>query len=113
MEEPNYNQEQPKSENAPHPYQPIVCPICGSVSLAFVTNAHKAIAAKIGALVSLFFFVYFSFIAITNSNQNEDFGKAVIAFVVYAVFQIYIFITESTTHVQAICRDCGHIWLLN
>ena len=29
------------------------------------------------------------------------------------ILDIIIYVTESKTHVQAICRDCGEIWLLN
>lgn len=114
------------------------CPHCHCDDLAFVTEYHKADFARFLRFlvrVALFFFIS-SFLAhiATVLEQNITqaffalFGANVAAeqikFNFYLPFIImlglisfslscYIAYTERRTHVQAICRVCGNLWLLN
>lgn len=106
-------------------YKParIVCPKCNSVSIAFVTEYHKAIGWRV-----ILFIVNALFVAIIISmlehafSEYENIWKGFFkdfypAFLIYAfiffICKISISTIESHTHVQAICRDCGYLWLLN
>lgn len=100
--------------------QSIKCPNCGSVELAFVTEYHRAIGTKIissilfliatGTLLS----VLISLITKTKTEADGVFIAIIFICYIMALFcRCIAYITESKTHVQAICRDCGNIWLLN
>lgn len=100
--------------------QPIKCPICGSVELAFVTEYHRAIGTKIVSLI-LFLIATAALISavismITKAQTEMDgatLSIIIIGYVMALFCKSIAYITESKTHVQGICRDCGNIWLLN
>ena len=93
--------------------KPITCPHCRSKELAFVTEYHKAIGTRIAFIfiMGIALFCLFS-----TFGDNKIFGGIIyavifglIAFIVY----ICVLLEESKTHVQGICKNCGHLWLLN
>ena len=91
-------------------YHPIACPHCKSKNLAYVTEYHKCIGAYILQMffllcVGLGIFEYF------KRAAELGLGVAVICLIFMFVTQIYIFVNESRTHVQCVCKDCGHTWL--
>lgn len=98
-------------------YKPIVCPRCGSRNIAFVTEYHKAIAAKVFLIlfVAALIINYGDMLIRGITFQNAD-ASLLIEFLLGAfalALTIYIFVEESKTHVQGICRNCGVLWLLN
>ena len=102
FELPDYQQQLPT---------PITCPRCHSRELAFVAEYHKCIKERILSLISLFFLIIFGFQFI---NERYEFViYLLIAGLVFLVVQIKILFDESKTHVQGICKNCGHLWLLN
>ena len=105
------NQENPE-------YKPITCPHCGGKNIALITEYHKCVFPKILATLFLIgaFISAWSILLNQFSDSNND-GKNILFLLMsiagYFVVQCYIFYTESKTHVQGICRDCGKIWLIN
>ena len=102
--------------------QPITCPRCGSRELAFVTEYHKALFAKalsvvlILCIVFTFLFQDFEniFYIIDNSKKNSPNILPYIIYIIFLAFiKIFEYITESRTHIQVICKDCGNQWLFN
>lgn len=53
----------------------------------------------------------------TTSDIDEEIETSIIAIVIPVIFyylvKLAIYGIESKTHVQAICKDCGNLWLLN
>ena len=49
----------------------------------------------------------------TPSKESLYFFILIVLLIGNFILDIIIYVTESKTHVQAICRDCGEIWLLN
>lgn len=98
-------------------YKPIVCPRCGSRSIAFVTEYHKAIVSKVFLFILVFIMVfnYGSILIRGITFQNADFSLVIeILLGIFTLcLAIHIFIVESKTHVQGICRNCGNLWLLD
>lgn len=109
-----------KTQDLPTQVKPITCPRCGSTELAFVTHYKKElllrIACLICAIISLFIFItnIAPSVFIPSSSLAP---KDTISFFIFAVFAIIfwigILLRESETHVQAVCKNCGNIWLLN
>lgn len=99
-------------------YEAVKCPRCGSTHIEFITEYHKHIWLRLlvlilGAVCIIFAIRYsISFIRFENGNF-DDLRVVIIVGVFYIIFQLAIWIGESKTHVQGICRDCGNIWLLN
>lgn len=99
-------------------YTPITCPNCGSREIAFVTEYHKCIVARIicAILTVLFFIIFFMNLQDVLKGITPSDGTKVITILsafLSVCMLIGIFITESKTHVQAICKNCGNLWLLN
>lgn len=100
--------------------KPIVCPICGSVHLAFVTEYHKALALRILrlviALIAAAVFAYNCY-SIFVELKKPEFGSTFIPLffliLIAVVISWFIIAIESKTHVKAICKDCGNLWLLD
>ena len=98
-------------------YKCITCPVCGSRAIAFVTDYHKCVFAKIFQFISLAITIFCVLGYFTEKAKgNSDIGYLAIA-VFSALFALaatlYIFSTESKTHIRAICRDCGNLWYLD
>ena len=90
-------------------YEPIVCPCCKSKNLAFITEYHKAIGAKVLEAIFLFITIV---ILISSGFDFEEVGPIFVCFIFATLItHLYIAMTESKTHVQCICKDCGHTWL--
>lgn len=98
-------------------YKPIICPRCGSRNIAFVTEYHKAIAAKIIlyllAVVIIFNSVDMIVRGITTENADASLIVEIVLLLIAFGLAIRVIIEESKTHVQGICRNCGVLWLLN
>ena len=94
--------------------RPVICPKCGSKEIAIITDYHKCIWMKvITNCVIVAIIISFTF-ELTKLNKGEfDYTIIVGLMIVYIALSIIIYFTESKTHAKAICRDCGHIWLLD
>lgn len=109
-----------KMQNPPTQVKPISCPRCGSTELAFVTHYQKELLLRIACLIctiiSLFIFIIniapSAFIPSSSLAPNDTIPFFIFA-VLAIVFWIGALIRETETHVQAICKNCGYIWLLN
>lgn len=98
-------------------YMAIICPKCGSKEIAFVTEYHKCLGARISLAITATLFPLLCIFAIVLLGFYEArgiiallgflFGTGIITSI------ICIIVIESRTHVQAICRNCGNLWLLN
>ena len=112
--------EEEKMQNLPSQVKPITCPQCGSTELAFVTHHQKELLLRIACLVctiiSLFIFIA-NILPNAFVPSSSLAPKDTVPFFIFAilaiVFWIGALIRESETHVQAVCKNCGHIWLLN
>ena len=103
----------------------IICPICKSPSVAFVTEYHKAIGWRVFLFIVNFIFTIILIAAIADVVNVEDLENPLKEFfhnispiltiyvILFLVSKFNISLQESQTHVQAICRDCGNLWLLN
>ena len=103
--------EPPKDSKERKP-RAITCPICGRRELAFVTEWHKSWGLRIFSGILLFLY------ALMVVNTFEEYGfKISMSFITglipYLLLRLAITCIESKTHVKAICKDCGHIWLLD
>lgn len=98
----------------------IRCPYCKRrENIAFVTEYHKATICKIFSSLILIIIciiigdiVFAFFHSPTNTKITSIMLCLALSFVLFWL-KIIEHIIESKTHVQAICKDCGHIWLLN
>ena len=88
---------------------PITCPRCHSRELAFVTEYHKAI----GTRIVFFFLLAITLFCFFSSLQEGGLVVAIVLGLVAFVVYICVLLEESKTHVQGICKNCGHLWLLN
>lgn len=107
--------------------RPIMCPHCGSRSLSFVHDYHRAIFLRVIAYIFLFtifiallthvpnilYLTLIDFSKSSSADVEESIIAIVIPFIFYFLIKIAIYVIESRTHVKSICRDCGHIWLLD
>ena len=114
-------------ENAKPFARPIMCPHCGSRSLAFVHDYHRAIFLRVIAYIFLFaifiallthvpnilYLTLIDFSKSSSADVEESIIAIVIPFIFYYLIKLAIYGIESRTHVKSICRDCGHIWLLD
>ena len=112
----------PTLENPNPKFKPITCPRCGSRELAFVTEYHKAIGCRVfatlltGFLIVLFVIIFGQTFTNATNPSDDVISTVFIAFLVggiLAIVKIAQHSIESQTHIQAICKDCGHLWLLN
>lgn len=106
-----------KNQELPTQVKPITCPRCGSTELAFVTHYKKEILLRviclICAFVAFYAFVGHIFPAIITDRTPQFVPNFIIFAILALVFWIGALLRESETHVQAICKNCGNIWLLN
>lgn len=108
------NKKTPKQENVTTQIKPIICPICGNYELSFVTDYHKSIWLKLVnniILILLFITIIINFSKIISGEI--DLTIIILLVSIYTLLNIVIYLTESKTHVKAICRQCGHIWLID
>lgn len=101
-------------------YTPITCPKCGCSEIAFVTEYHKCLAARIiFSLIAILLPAFCCAIFFTEGSifaiARDGISTMIIIFSVIGllVTKLLIIIIESKTHVQAICRNCGKLWLLH
>ena len=89
--------------------QTIVCPICGNEEIAFVSENHKCIGARIFQLA----LIITALIIATHYNWKlKSTGYITLVFSIpILIIQAYIYCTESRSHVQCICKDYGYVWL--
>ena len=111
------------------PTTPIFCPCCRSLRVEFVTEYHQALGLRFLRKVLRFFLYAFLIFFVLNllplASFNEELIKAVMKEESFSLLMIVllaigssicslmIFLTESKTHIKAICRDCGNLWNLN
>lgn len=108
-------------QETPPPREPITCPICGKREIAFVTEYHKSIGCRIISIIAgILFLCLFapSFGGLLNGTESDlsitlEEPIASIFAIIFVVTKIAQYFIEAKTHVQAICKDCGHLWLLN
>lgn len=91
------------------PLRPIKCPRCRSKNLAFVTEYHKALGARIIQMVLGVILIILLFLSIQDPGDYTTFS--IVLLITIAILQVYIVATESSTNVQCICKDCGKTWL--
>jgi DNA-binding XRE family transcriptional regulator len=96
----------------------LCCPHCGKTDLAFVTEYHKSYGARIakfifGFLAIIFGLEYFAALISSSSAIDDRLAGIIFFAVAFLTAQGVQEHIESRTHVQAICKDCGHLWLLN
>lgn len=103
----------PTKEKRP-PKNPILCPHCKSDNLAFVSAIRKAHRLRFLQLLAIAATIVFLLVYFTG--DLSDTGSLVVAafFGIFAlILQLIISYNESRTHVECICKDCGHTWLHN
>ena len=109
----------PTLENPRPKFKPITCPHCGSRELAFVTEYHQAVGCRIISGIAAIVFLFSVLPTLSNffnpgtTAVNDSTGWIVVSALVFVTAKLAQYFTESQTHVQSICKDCGHLWLLN
>ena len=124
----------PQKDSKEQKPRAITCPICGRKEIAFVTEWHKCIGWRIISTIILAIIIFCAIdIILQFSNELGTFITASAAgtpplnttsdnkinspialfIIIYLIVKIIINYIESKTHVKAICRDCGHMWLLD
>lgn len=106
-------------------HEPIVCPVCGSKNLAFTEERRVSLGrlVRIG-LVAIYILVIFlqlpsesTFLSFATS-LSEIFNEGVLIFTAFWIIAfcatcLIVWNTERKSHAKGICRDCGHLWLLD
>lgn len=99
-----------------NPLVPVSCPRCGNTTIAFVTEYHKSIFLRAieRILLAILFFVAISNFHYIFTTEYERFADSILfIFIAQTIISLLRFFIESKTHVQAICKACSHLWLLN
>ena len=86
----------------------IICPICGNEEIAFVSETHKCIGARMFQLVLVLTAIV---ITLYLGKLKYIGGIALAVTIPILIIQGYIYCIESRSHVQCICKDCGYVWL--
>ena len=106
---PDYQNNNSLNENPK--FLPHFCPVCGSLELAYVPEYHKCIGRRITIgifkVVALICFVLM-LLHKDNSLETPFFGSLFMIL----LGEISVFREESSTHIQGICKNCGHIWFI-
>ena len=94
---------------------PIVCPQCGSKEIAIIGEVHKNIGARVIACIVLLVTLALAFVDLKNTLKggNSYLALVIVFAALFFLILIFIWISESKSHAKAICRDCGHIWLID
>ena len=88
----------------------IKCPHCKSREIAFVTEYHKALGARILQMILWIVLIPLLFLSI---EESDGIPMLILTAITIALIQIYIISTEASTNVQCICKDCGKKWIHN
>lgn len=90
------------------------CPHCKGDDLSFVTEYHRANALRFFEMLCIAILI---FTVVSNlsdlSKINSRMGVLLITIISWFIFYAARCFVESKTHVQAICRTCGNMWLLD
>lgn len=105
---------------------PIKCTSCHSDHYDFVPEYHKCIWLRVIVKILQVIFWGSLIIALLPTIATIFSGKQIDpnlliqvlltngiflgVGVLYAVLSLVIYITESKTHIVAVCRDCGKVW---
>lgn len=117
-----------KIQDRPTPIAPIKCPHCKSQNLTFVSEYHKALILRIIrnvliAIAAMLIILNTYFVIQDQLSDNKAYkyidswsepsfvAVICILLMIGIGLTIFINITESKTHVRAICRDCGNVWI--
>lgn len=103
----------------------IRCKHCKSTNLEFLPEYHKCIWLRFFRNILVIVLAIFllpglaAIFAGLFTGQEFDWqiiiklATPLLAYIIIAVIlSLIIFFKESKTHVQAVCRDCGKIWIL-
>lgn len=98
------------------------CPHCCGNNLAFITEYHKSVFGRLFARIFLAIVIFLLFDSgitylgelLTESDPEfQNIGALLVFALLYVCSTIIYSVTESKTHIQAICKDCGNHWLMN
>lgn len=100
-----------------------VCPVCGKQELAYVPEYHKCVGTRIAiGLFKLLAWGCFILTIIRTLNGitigeameiDTEFLPGIFIFLSAAlILKGFVFDEESRTHIQGICKNCGHIWFI-
>ncbi len=105
------------TNSSAHQLTVVTCPKCGSKNFEFVSEYHRCVWQRaflfVPAIVFLIFIVKYFADLILSEDSTMDLVVAIVCAVIFAILQISIWLTESKTHIQGVCRDCGNIWYMN
>lgn len=118
----DYEDEQLKKNENPK-FLPHFCPVCGSLELAYVPEYHKCIGKRITIgifkIVAWICFAIMLFRTLNGLTIGEELRIdnslefPFFASLVMILFgKVSVFGEESSTHIQGICKSCGHIWFI-
>lgn len=114
----NENRQDNEREELTTVGHPICCPNCMSKNISFVAEYHKYLGLRIacyilfGILAALIYGHIWDFV----KNQKSDplhITASICCTILIIIFEIIIAAGEQRTHIKAICRDCGKIWLID
>lgn len=102
-------------------FTPIKCPVCGSMNLAFTEEIRSSLGRIVNIILTIGFVVFFLLTINVGGNIIENLSSSlrnitigvIIYLLCYFIVQIIICNTERRSHCKAICRDCGHLWLID
>lgn len=99
------------------------CPHCCGNNLAFITEYHKSVVGRLFATIFLAVTIFLlidsatfylaQVIKLKSNAELENVGTIFTCALLYVCTKTMYTATESKTHIQAICKDCGNHWLMN
>ena len=113
-------------------FKPITCPICGRREIAYVSEHHVSFGwrliekiLKAVLFICILYFISDAFDILSyeiqsalssSTRKNSPDAKDSLTFVIFTFIFICVahanrLSVESKTHVQCICKECGHTWL--
>lgn len=95
------------------PRNPIICAHCRSNNLAFVTEYHREIGLQIFAFIVGILTAILALYVFSSQRYDNSLVVLIFLALLFVALEIIILINESKTHVECICKDCGHTWLHN
>lgn len=102
-----YSEEKPIRRN-------LRCPHCHFDDLAFVTEYHKAYVWRFFESLCIPICIFIAIMHLSGQMVQSTAIPGMIFFaILWFIFHSIRCYVESKTHVQAICRVCGELWLLN